>query len=460
MGMKKKKGVFYRFAVWAADRLPDAAAGSKGFIYGLFAARQQKELAICERLYGKGQKMIRYRELRIKRMVRILQVAVCGVVLAVTSSVFYVCTKEEVTGLARPDHTAESTRYFLTARLGEEPLGEIPLDIPARRMPENICQELLDEAQNQLETAILGENVSTEQITRDLVLPDTLCQGLVEIRWESSDFEMVDTGGRVRNHTLQDAQVVTLTAHMQCQQMQQSFSFPVIVIPPERSTAQRLELEVTQLIQEEAQEEKMQEWFSLPDTFEGLPLSWSFQQTHFGGYILLLTVLGCVGIYAASMQDLQKEEHKRQQELLQEYPGFISRLTMLAGTGMPIRAVFLKLDEKSSSDSPVYREVRRMCREMESGVTQKEAIENFGKRCRLSPYKKCASLLNQNLQRGSDGFLDALWQEAENACDDRRAIARQKSGEAQTRLLFPMMLMLLVVMVLVMVPACFSFAGM
>ena len=53
-----------------------------------------------------------------------------------------------------------------------------------------------------------------------------------------------------------------------------------------------------------------------------------------------------------------------------------------------------------------------------------------------------------------------MWQEAESACEQRRALARKKGEEAQTKLLFPMILMLLVVMILVMVPAIFSFAGM
>lgn len=57
-------------------------------------------------------------------------------------------------------------------------------------------------------------------------------------------------------------------------------------------------------------------------------------------------------------------------------------------------------------------------------------------------------------------MLQALQQEAEHAFEERKRNARELGEKAGTRLLLPMMLMLVVVMVLIMVPACFSFAGM
>lgn len=88
-----------------------------------------------------------------------------------------------------------------------------------------------------------------------------------------------------------------------------------------------------------------------------------------------------------------------------------------------------------------------------------EAYEHFGMRCGLACYRKCASLLAQNSKRGSEGLLTALYQEAEEAFEARRNLARKEGEEAGTKLLLPMMIMLLIMMILVMVPACFSFAG-
>ena len=108
----------------------------------------------------------------------------------------------------------------------------------------------------------------------------------------------------------------------------------------------------------------------------------------------------------------------------------------------------------------VYEELTLACREMESGITEAQAYEHFGQRCRLTQYRKCAALLSQNLKKGASGLLQALQQEAEHAFEERKRNARELGEKAGTRLLLPMMLMLVVVMVLIMVPACFSFAGM
>ena len=63
------------------------------------------------------------------------------------------------------------------------------------------------------------------------------------------------------------------------------------------------------------------------------------------------------------------------------------------------------------------------------------------------------------MRKGTGGLLQALRQEALQAFEERKAYARRQGEEAQTKLLIPMLMMLVVVMILVMVPACFSFGG-
>ena len=155
--------------------------------------------------------------------------------------------------------------------------------------------------------------------------------------------------------------------------------------------------------------------------------------------------------------DLEKEGEARQEELALAYPSFLARLTLLAQTGMPIRQIFARLSKEKNG--VVYEEVRRTFREMESGMTQTEALERFGKRTRLPQDKKCAALLAQNIRRGTGELITALGQEAENAFEEQKAAARRKAEEAQTKLLFPMLLMLSVVMILILVPAWLSFGG-
>jgi hypothetical protein len=68
-----------------------------------------------------------------------------------------------------------------------------------------------------------------------------------------------------------------------------------------------------------------------------------------------------------------------------------------------------------------------------------------------------AALLVQNLRKGDQRLLATLEREAESAFEERKRNARVQGEEAATKLLIPMALMLLIVLVLLIVPACMSF---
>ena len=108
---------------------------------------------------------------------------------------------------------------------------------------------------------------------------------------------------------------------------------------------------------------------------------------------------------------------------------------------------------------PSYEEIRTVCYEMESGVSESEAYRRFGERCGQAKYKTFATLLIQNLQKGSRHMGEMLEKESVEAWDDRKRKAKVQGEAATTKLLFPMILMLGVVMAIVMLPACLSFYG-
>ena len=61
------------------------------------------------------------------------------------------------------------------------------------------------------------------------------------------------------------------------------------------------------------------------------------------------------------------------------------------------------------------------------------------------------------MQKGSNTILDNLKKEAIKAGEEQRGRLQKKGEEMGTKLLFPMIIMLGIVMVFIMVPALFSF---
>ena len=93
---------------------------------------------------------------------------------------------------------------------------------------------------------------------------------------------------------------------------------------------------------------------------------------------------------------------------------------------------------------------------MQSGITEAEAYERFGKRCGISVYMKFGALLAQNLKKGTKGMTDLLRNESDQAFENRKSRAKRLGEEAGTKLLAPMFGMLAIVLVIVIVPAFLS----
>ena len=66
---------------------------------------------------------------------------------------------------------------------------------------------------------------------------------------------------------------------------------------------------------------------------------------------------------------------------------------------------------------------------------------------------KFSSLLTQNLRKGSADMLRLLEQEAQDAFQKRKEQAKEAGEKAGTKMLFPMMLMLLIVFVMILYAA-------
>ena len=101
----------------------------------------------------------------------------------------------------------------------------------------------------------------------------------------------------------------------------------------------------------------------------------------------------------------------------------------------------------------VYEEMRSACREMDSGLTEAESYERFGKRCNVQEYVRLGALLSQNIRKGTKGLNQVLRLESVQAFENRKAYAKKAGEEAGTKLLIPMFLMLAVVLVMVTIPA-------
>ena len=160
-------------------------------------------------------------------------------------------------------------------------------------------------------------------------------------------------------------------------------------------------------------------------------------------------------------QKMQAEK-RRKEQLTYDYAEVISKLVLLAGAGMTIRRAWEKIagdyqKKPCGGKRYVYEEMVRTCAEMNTGVPERSAYERFARRCDTKEYLKLASLLSQNVKKGTTDILKLLEQESQSAFEQHKNLAKKKGEEAGTKLLFPMILMLMTVMAMLMFPAIVSF---
>lgn len=164
----------------------------------------------------------------------------------------------------------------------------------------------------------------------------------------------------------------------------------------------------------------------------------------------------------AYMKDKHDEEQKRIEELTSDYPGIISKLSLLYGAGMTIYASLEKICsdyEKSSGftkDRLIYQELKLTCSHIKNGCSESREYILFGQRCKAGCFIKLGNLLSRNLLKGSSDLLYILNEEVIWAYEEKRQFVIKKSGEASTKLLLPMMMIFIIILIIIMIPALSS----
>ena len=98
------------------------------------------------------------------------------------------------------------------------------------------------------------------------------------------------------------------------------------------------------------------------------------------------------------LQVKKQKSEKRNTELICDYPELISKLSLLLSSGLGIRVAFERIAsdyEKRRQNGKrkkqyLYEEMIRTRNEMALGLSETEAYENFGKRCRNMYYIRLA----------------------------------------------------------------------
>ncbi len=331
-----------------------------------------------------------------------------------------------------------------------------------RKLTEEELEKSYAEAAVLLPQVILSGNTCLEDVRKDLELVSALEGYPFQISWESSAYSLVNTDGIVHNEELAGGEVAILTAKLSCEEWLRELQIPVQINPMIHTPKEALRIRIEELLREREESSRSGEVMALPEQIGTEPVIWSEIIEDSSGYFLILIMFAAGVLYWGRGRELDQKLEARKRELLLDYPEIVNKLALYMGAGMTVRNAFLKMGEdykkqKEEKRKYVYEEILMTCYELQGGRSETEAYAHFGKRCQVQSYMKLSALLSQNIRKGSNDLLRVLGQEADHAFAERKNQAKKLGEEAGTKLLVPMMMMLCVVMVIIMIPAYFSF---
>jgi len=335
---------------------------------------------------------------------------------------------------------------------------DIDVEIAERRFTKKEAKKELKKAKKEIDATFLGDNKSLNSVKKPVVMKDSYRNGNVEAEWRLDSYDVINTEGEfVKKELPKKGVLLEACVLLSCGEETEEYSFGFHVFSPDLSVKEQIET----ALEKQNQKNKTKKNFILPKKLGKKEIQWKEQNPHTVGILLLLGVVTGVLLKFRGLEEERKKKKKREEELLLSYPQLVTTLALLIGAGMPVSKAWGRMAGRYKKNGTVknaaYEEICYTWNEIQDGVGERKAYENFGNRCALWQYKRLASLLTQNLRKGSSELTELLSKESELAMEQRRNLAKRLGEEAGTKLLLPMMLMLCMIVALIIVPALIKF---
>ena len=161
--------------------------------------------------------------------------------------------------------------------------------------------------------------------------------------------------------------------------------------------------------------------------------------------ILAMAVVGLVAIILPG-EWLKAKAKKRKELLRQQLPDIMDLLVVSVEAGLGFDSALIRLYEKDKSE--LMTDLMQATRDIQRGMSKKEAYEGLAKRCDVKELTSFLTALVQADQLGIS-IKSVLKVQAENLRKDRKMRAEEKALKAPVTMLIPMVLFIFPVIFIV-----------
>ncbi len=191
---------------------------------------------------------------------------------------------------------------------------------------------------------------------------------------------------------------------------------------------------------------------------DGTRIHWAPQKTYNGWMTVLVMIFGCFAIYYYRNAGLLKAEKAAKESVLRELPEFVNKLVLLLNAGLVLSNAFTKIVSdnlriKGGEKNYFYEQLSHIIMKCQqtNGNVQHE-IRAFAVRTGIVEFMRLANIINDSMTKGFD-LVTQLKMEGDNLWVARRKHMEEKGKIAETKLTFPLVILLLVLLLITITPA-------
>lgn len=383
-----------------------------------------------------------------------IMLAVAGLLLCYAIKV-WLGDKAGVDSIERPAVYEEAQKVSLQVGSSKK---QYEIEVAPRAWTREEAEQQLLELTERLETYILGQNPSLDQVCSHLLLPEYIEGYPFDIYWESDKEQYIDSLGTVYREGLQESQIVVLTANITYGEWSWEYQFGVCLQKEELTQEEQYTRELKQYLLEDELSQRNSDVWQLPKVFQGEALQYG-ETTKEHTVLILAAILAATGIalWIGQDNDLRAGRRKIQEFWEEEYVGFVSSLSLYISAGLNLQTAMSYCARDYECRKPASHLLREALLEFQKDVVNGygfvAAIERFAGRADQLHYRRLAGILNQGFLNGAKGLPQLLQQEVDKIREEKRRQSKVTGEKISTALIAPMMLQLGIVIALIMIPA-------
>jgi tight adherence protein C len=198
---------------------------------------------------------------------------------------------------------------------------------------------------------------------------------------------------------------------------------------------------------------------ALPKKLEnGTVIRWNQKKKQSFPFLLLIGIFSSIAIIRSRNSGIMKQEKLVRASIIKELPEFVNKLILLINAGLILSNAFHKIvidyqKTRGGENNYFYSQLTGiMTNTQENNGSLIVEFRNFAVRSGVVEFMRLANIINDSMTKGYD-LMGQLKMEGDSLWNARRKLAEERGKIAETKLTFPLVILLLVLVMITIAPA-------